>query len=108
MAIKIHRIVCLVTAIVIPQLALAKLPFTNDAFGKIEGTLDFCAQVDPQAAPKYQEQKKQIVRNVPEQEVAEARSTQEYKDAYEWVRAELGKVPKNKAVEACASSLERK
>ncbi|HYL13133.1 MAG TPA: hypothetical protein VEV41_08860 [Terriglobales bacterium] len=105
---KIHRILCLVTAIVIPQLALAKLPFTSDAFGKVEGTLDFCAQLDRQAASKYQEQKKQIVRDVPEQEVAEARSTQEYKDAYEWVSAELGKVPKNKAVEACAASLEGK
>jgi hypothetical protein len=108
MTMKIHRILCLATAIVIPQVALAKLPFTNDAFGKVEGTLDFCAQVDPQAAPKYREQKKQIVRDVPEQEVAEARSTQEYKDGYEWVSTELSKVPKNKAVEACAASLEGK
>jgi hypothetical protein len=103
---KIYRILCLVAAIVIPQLALAKLPFSNDAFGKIEGTLDFCAQVDPQAAPKYQEQKKQIVRDVPEQEIVEARDTQEYKDAYEWISAELGKVPKDKAAKTCAASLE--
>ena len=103
---KLYRILCLVAAIVIPQLALAKLPFSNDAFGKIEGTLDFCAQVDPQAAPKYQEQKKQLVRDVSEQEVVEARATQEYKDAYEWITDELGKVPKDKAAKTCAASLE--
>ena len=102
---KIRRIVCLAAAIVIPQFALAKLPFSNDAFGKVEGTLDFCAQADPQAAPKYQAQKKQLVRDVPEQEVSEARSTQEYKDAYEWMSNELGKVPKDKAVQTCRASL---
>jgi hypothetical protein len=103
---KIHRILCLGAAIVIPQLALAKLPFTNDAFGKIEGTLDFCAQVDPQTAAKYQEQKQQIVRDVPDQELVEARQTQEYKDAYEGISAELGKVSKDQAIKACTEFLE--
>ena len=103
---KIYRIVCLAAAIVISPFALAKMPFPIDAFGKIEGTLDFCAQADPQAAPKYQEQKKQMVRDVPEQEVSEARSTQEYKDAYEWISTELGKVPKDKAVQTCRASVE--
>ena len=103
---KIHRIVCLAAAIVIPQFALAKLPFSNDAFGRVEGTLDFCVQADPQAAPNYQAQKRQMVRDVPEQEVSEARSTQEYKDAYEWMSNELGKVPKDKAVQTCRVSLE--
>jgi hypothetical protein len=103
---KLHRILCLGAAIVIPQLALAKLPLSNDAFGRIEGTLDFCAQTDPQAAPKYQERKRSLVRDVPEKEVAEARKTQEYKDAYQWVSAELAKVPKDKAAETCAASVE--
>jgi hypothetical protein len=102
---KIRRIVCLAAAIVIPQLALAKLPLSNDAFGKVEGTLDFCAEADPQAAQNYQAQKKQMVKDVPEQKVSEARSTQEYKDAYEWISAELGKVPKDKAVQTCRASL---
>ena len=55
---RTNRILCLGVALVLPQLALAKLPFTNDAFGKVEGTLDFCVQVDPAATPKYQERKK--------------------------------------------------
>lgn len=105
---KIHRILCLSAAIVIPQLALAKLPLPNDAFGKIEGTLDFCAQIDSKGAAKYQEQKKLLVRDVPEQEVAAARETTEYKDAYTWIGEELGKLPKDKAAKTCAASLEGK
>jgi hypothetical protein len=103
---RIHRILCLGAALVVPQLALAKLPFSNDAFGTVEGTLDFCSQANPQAAPKYQERKKSLVRDVPEKEVTEARQTQEYKGAYRAVSAELGKVPKDQAVEACTAFLE--
>jgi len=104
---KIHRILCLGAAIVvIPQLALAKLPFSSDVFGRVEGTLDFCAQVDSRSAAKYQEQKKLLVRDVPEKELAAARETTEYKEAYAWIGGELGKVAKDKAVQACAASLE--
>jgi hypothetical protein len=103
---KIHRILGLAGAVIIVRLAPAKLPFSNDAFGKIEGTYDFCAQANPQAAAKYQERKKAMAGNTPEQEVAEARSTKEYKDGYQWMSSELGKVPKNKAVAACKASLE--
>jgi hypothetical protein len=103
---KILRILCLGAAIVIPQLALAKLPLTNEAFGKLEGILDFCTQTNPQAASKYQERKKALVRDVPEKEVTEARESHEYRDAYEAVSAELSQMPKDKAVEACAASVE--
>lgn len=93
---------------VIPQLALAKLPMPNDAFGKVEGTLDYCAQIDSPNAAKYQEQKKVLVRDVPEKEVAEARETTEYKESYTWISEELAKQPKDKAVKACGASQEGK
>jgi hypothetical protein len=105
---KIYRILGLGAALVFPQLVLAKLPFTNDAFGRVEGTLDFCAQADAQAAPKYEERKKSLVREVPAKEVDEARQTREYRDAYDWTIAELGKVPKAQASKACGDFLEGK
>jgi hypothetical protein len=105
---KIHRILFLASAIVITQIALAKLSFPNDAFGRIEGTLDFCAKVDPEAAPKCQERKKGIVGDVPENELAEARGAKEYKDAYEEISAKLGEVPKDQAVAACKAYLKGK
>lgn len=105
---KIHRILFLLTTVVIPQLAQATLPFSNEVFGKIEGTFDYCARVDSQAASRYQERKKAMVRDVPEKEVAEARGTKEYKDAYESMSGELAKVPKDQAVAACKASLDDK
>lgn len=103
---KILRIVCVTAAILFPQLMLAKLPFPNDTFGKLEGILDFCAKADPQSASKYQAQKKTLVKDATEKEVAEARQSQEYKDAYDAVSTELGKEPKDKVAETCAASLE--
>ena len=103
---KIYRILRLGAALVVPQLVVAELPLPNDAFGKVEGTLDFCAQIDSGAAAKYQEQKQLLVRDVPEKEVAAARETTEYQDAYAWTGDELGKLPKDKAVKACTASLE--
>jgi ABC-type taurine transport system substrate-binding protein len=102
---KIHRLILLGTALVTAPLAMAKLPFTNDALGKVEGTLDFCAQTDSQSAAKYQERKKAMVQGVSEQELAEARASQEYKDAYESTSSELEKVPKEKVVAACTAFL---
>lgn len=104
---KIRKSLCLGVAIVTSQLALAKLPFTNDVFGKSEGTLDFCAQVDPASAPKYQARKRALVRNVPD-EVTEARTTEEYKKAYDWMTSELKKVPNDQAVQACTAALNSK
>jgi len=105
---KIHRILCLGAALVIPQLALAKLPLPNDALGKIEGTLDFCAQADPQSASTYQQAKKTVVGDASEQEVTEARKTQEYKDGYQEISDQLAKVPKEKSVQACSAYLDGK
>jgi hypothetical protein len=102
---KIYRMLCLGTALVVAPAALAKLPISNEAFGKVEGTLDFCAQVDAASASKYEERKKMLVKDVPEKEVAEARASQEYLDAHQEVTTELEKLPKEKVVEACTAYL---
>jgi hypothetical protein len=107
-AMNTRRILCLIAALLIPQLAGAKLPLPDNSLGKIEGILDFCAKADPQAAPKYQERKKLIVDDATEKEVADARKAQEYNDGYQEVSDKLAKVPKDKAVKACSAYLEGK
>jgi ABC-type taurine transport system substrate-binding protein len=102
---RIHRLFCLGAVLVFAQVALAKLPFSNEALGKVEGTLDICAQDDAQATSKYQERKNALVRGLPEKELAEARQAQAYKDAYESVSAELSTFPKDHVVEACTAFL---
>src|SRR5882762_3160513 len=78
---KKHRVLCLCAAIMFPQLVLANLPFANDSFGKLEGTLSFCSKLNPPGAAKYRELGKILVQGVPEKELAEARQTAEYKDS---------------------------
>ena len=105
---KIYRILLACAAIMIPELVNAKLPFTNEIFGRLEGTVDFCAKADPGSAPKYRELAKLLVKDVPDKELTEARMTSEYKDSYEGIGTELAKVPKDQAIKACKTSLETK
>jgi len=105
---KIYRTLCLVAAIGLPQLALAELPFPVKALGQIEGTLDFCSQLNPKAAAKYKERGKALVGNVSEKDLAQARNSGEYKDSYNWIDGELRKVSKDDAVKACTDFVEEK
>jgi hypothetical protein len=102
---KSLRITCIGVAVLLPLIAQADLPFSKEGLGTVEGTLDFCKQVNASAAEKYEERKKAQVRAIPEKEVTEARSSEEYKQAYGNIRAELAKVPKEKMVEGCAAYL---
>jgi hypothetical protein len=103
---KHHRILCLCAAMALPQIALAELAFTAEALGRVQSTLDFCAEGQPRAATKYQEQAKILVQGVPKDKVDKVRSTDEYKGAYESAREELGKVSKHDVAEACTGFLE--
>ena len=105
---KVYRILGLSAVLALAPLAVAKLALPNDAFGRIEGALDFCAQADPQSASKYREKKKVLVRGASDQEVAEARASQEYKDGYDATADELGQQPKEQVVKACTAALESK
>jgi hypothetical protein len=102
---KILRIACLGSAIALSQLALAKMPLPNEAFGRIEGALDFCAQADTGNAAKYQQQKKVLVQGATDDEVAEARASKEYKENYDAATEEMGKQPKERAKKTCAAVL---
>jgi hypothetical protein len=104
---KIHRVLYLSSMIALSQLALAELP-SKAALGQVEGTLDFCARVDTQSAAKYEEQKKRLVKDVPEKEVAAARESTEYKEAYDAISEALEKGPKDEAAKACTSFLASK
>lgn len=105
---KTIRILCLAVIVMLPLLALAKLPIPNGVLGRVESGLDFCAQVDSQSAGKYQEKKKAFVQGASEEEVSEARASQEYKDSYQAATDELSKQPKDQAKKSCVAALEGK
>lgn len=103
---KVSRILCLSVALALTPLALAKLQLPNDVFGRVEGSLDFCAQADPQSAAKYQKQKEVLVHEATEEEISEARASKEYKEAYDATTEEMQKQSKEQVKKACAAALE--
>jgi hypothetical protein len=90
---KIRLIICLGVAILMPNLAGAELPFPNALLGHVEGLLDICIKANPQAAEAYLEGKKQLAKSGTEKEQAEARTSKEYLDGLDAVRAKFGKTP---------------
>jgi hypothetical protein len=105
---KFNRVLLVCAAITLPQLTMAKLPFAIDEFAKVERTLSFCSELNPSSAAKYQEVAKRYLGNAPEKELAEARNTPEYKEAYESNGALLADMPKEHIIEACSAFLKAK
>jgi hypothetical protein len=105
---KINRILLVCVVIAIPRLTMAGLPFANDEFGTVETTLSFCSKLIPESAAKYEEIGKRYVGNAPAKELAEARNTPAYKEAYESNGAMLAEMPKEHVMEACKAFLKAK
>ncbi len=103
---KVFRVVTLGIAIAIPSLAMAELPFSKQGLGQIEAMLDFCAQTNAQAAAKFKDHEKRLVRALPGAEVEEARKSEEYQKSYKFTMTELSKVSKDDAARACTEFLE--
>jgi hypothetical protein len=102
---KIFHITGVASMLLLGSLALAKLSVPSVVLGKVEGALDFCAQADPQSADKYQAKKKEFTQGATDEELAEARDSQEYKDGYQSSTDEMSKQPKDEAKKSCAAAL---
>lgn len=102
---KVTGILFSCAAIALPQFARADLPFNGQALGLMQSTLDFCAQLYPEATPRYIEEARFLVQSVSEKEVADIRSTYEYKTAYDSATAALGKASQRDTVKVCNSFL---
>lgn len=102
---KIATVLLVTSAAVLPCIAAAELPFTPHSLGTVQGTIDFCAKVKPDAAQRYQEFVKHLVNDVAREDVAKARATSQYRDAYETTMRALSDAPQREAVESCAAFL---
>jgi hypothetical protein len=105
---KIRATFCLtvLTALALASLAMAnKLTMPPQSLGQIEGTLKFCSDVNPKAEAQYKEFGKMLVKEATEEELKKVRTSSEYKEAYDSITEQLGKVPKNKAAESCTAFL---
>lgn len=102
---RIFRIACIAAILTLASLAMAKLSVPFGVLGRVEGALDFCAQADPQSADKYQAKKKEFSQGATDQELAEARDSQDYKDGYQAGTDEMSKQSKDEARKSCATAL---
>lgn len=93
---------------IFPAVASSEAPVNSETLGRVEGTLAFCAKLDPQSAAKYQGASKIITQGKSEKEVESARVSKEYQDAFEEINVELGKASNDDAVKACTVFLEEK
>jgi hypothetical protein len=103
---RIHRVLLVCAAMAIPQLSNAKLPFSNDVFGKVEGILNYCSEINAESVAKYRSVAETFVKDVPEKEVTEARKTMEYIDSYDGISTELNKTSKDISVQTCKAAVE--
>lgn len=97
---KVYVILC-VGALAVAPLALAKLSMPPEALGQVEGTLKFCSDLNPKGEATYKEWGKMLVKGATQEELKDVRESAEYKEAYDAVTEELGKVPKDKALKDC-------
>ena len=103
---RIRPIVGLSVALVLPQIATAKVPMPGKSLGQIESILDFCAKADPQSASKFKDVKKLLSGDATEDELSEARKSGDYTDSYQETSDKLDKVSPEKAAKACSAYLE--
>jgi hypothetical protein len=103
----ISKMLCLYAVVALPAFA-ADAPLSGEALGSVQGTIDFCAQIDPGSADQNHGFSKLVVQGAPATDVEKVRRTDEYKEAYEKVSAQLRNVPKQQAVESCKGFVEGK
>ena len=104
---KIFRtlILSLIATVIFSQRAGAKLSMTPQGLGFIEGTLDYCAKVDPDSADKYKARAKAFAADATKEELDKARSSSEYKDSHDLTTSDLEKIPKEKTIKSCTDFL---
>jgi len=89
----------------VAPLAHADKPALNaQALGISESILNYCGPVDPASAAKLREKIKQLVQGASEQQLAQVRNSDEYRQAYDSVVDFVGKVDEHNAKQLCSES----
>jgi hypothetical protein len=101
---KTLAVFCL-SILALAPLAFARLSMTPQSLGQVEGTLHFCSSVNPKADARYKEWGKRLVADASAEELTKVRNSSEYKEAYDSITEQLGKVSPKAATEACTAFL---
>ena len=101
---KFQRIVLI--AAVLPQFALADLPVNHQSLGTVQAVVDYCVQVKPADAARFEEQAELLVSGLSKEELSKVRSADDYKKAYAATNEALDKVDVSEATKACDGYLQ--
>jgi hypothetical protein len=89
----------------LPSLAQADGPALNaQTLGFTESVLNYCGPIEPALALKLREKVKQLVERATEQQIAEARNSDEYRKAYDSVSELVARVDQHDAKRICSAS----
>lgn len=108
MRLKIVSVVCIPVALAISQLAAAAERPAPAPLGQVESILDSCAAAKPKESENYKKQRAKLTEGVPEKEVAEIRSSEEYREAYSTIRERFDHASREEVDKACSVFLGRK
>ena len=76
-------------------------PTFGELLGTVEGTMNFCAKINPKSAAKYKEMSQIVTNGHSEELVAEIRESKEYKDTVDQVSKKLGALSAKEAAATC-------
>ena len=103
---KMKQLSVLLVALAVSQLALGGTEVNQQSLGTAQATVDFCAQIKPGEAVRFQQQTGILVSDLSTDELAKLRNTDDYKAAYAATNAALGKVDVQDAAKACDAFLQ--
>lgn len=111
MVLKFSFIACL--GVILSPSLLAKAnssppPLDPVGLGRLEGTLSYCAKIDPASESKYKEKAKLLVKRQSDQAVADARRSNEYQDSLKLTNEQLKSIPTADAENACKAYIQGK
>ena len=96
----------LLLTLAVSQLALGETEVNRQSLGTVQATVDFCAQIKPGDAARFQQQAGVLVSGLSEDDLAKLRNAVDYKEAYASVNVALSKVDPLDAALACDQFLQ--
>jgi hypothetical protein len=104
---KLHLILTSCVLALVAQFALADKPArpSGQSLGMVEAILSRCAQLDPKAAPQYEQRVQSMIQGVSEEIVAEVRKSDEYRQSYDSTTESLREGSEKDTLEACTRSV---
>jgi hypothetical protein len=100
---KLSRVLYVLAAGALPQLARADAPLSPQALGALQGVVDFCAKADPKDSKQLAQQAALLERGLSAKTIAADKKTDAYKQAYQTLGTVLKEWPADQAAQNCWS-----